>query len=78
MTVTKPICPFCYRQEMDLDEHFVNCENYQKALTKIRCPLCNEKLKVGPNQKNIHKKYHWKNKCKVVNIMKEMGKKSTF
>ena len=39
-----------------------------KALSKERCPLCNDKLKEGPN-----KEYHWKYKCKVVNIMKESG-----
>jgi hypothetical protein len=63
------ICPFCYCQELSLDDHFKNCENYMKALSKERCPLCNDKLKEGPN-----KKYHWKYKCKVVNIMKESGK----
>ena len=63
------ICPFCYCQELNLDEHFKNCENYMKALSKERCPLCNDKLKEGPN-----KKYHWKYKCKVVDIMKESGK----
>ena len=63
------ICPFCYCQELNLDEHFKSCENYMKALNKERCLLCNDKLKEGPN-----KKYHWKYKCKVVNIMKEGGK----
>ena len=63
------ICPFCYCQELNLDEHFKSCENYTKALSKERCPLCNDKLKEGPN-----KKYHWKYKCKVVDIMKESGK----
>ena len=68
-TVNKQICPFCYCQELNLDDHFKNCENYMKALSKERCPLCNDKLKESPN-----KKYHWKYKCKVVNIMKESGK----
>ena len=68
-TVNKKICPFCYCQELSLDDHFKSCENYMKALSKERCPLCNDKLKEGPN-----KKYHWKYKCKVVNIMKENGK----
>ena len=68
-TVNKQICPFCYCQEFSLDDHFKNCENYMKALSKERCPLCNDKLNEGPN-----KKYHWKYKCKVVNIMKESGK----
>ena len=63
-TMNKQICPFCYCQELNLDDHFTSCENYMKALSKERCPLCNDKLKEGPN-----KKYHWKYKCKVVNIM---------
>ena len=69
-TVNKQsICPFCYCQVLNLDEHFKSCENYTKALLKERCPLCNDKLKEGPN-----KKYHWKYKCQVLDIMKESGK----
>ena len=71
--MTLQICPFCYHQELDLDEHFNSCDNYMKAMSKEKCPLCNEKLKDGAD-----KKLHWKFKCKVVNIMKGIGKPSSI
>ena len=63
------ICPFCYKQDFDLDEHFKKCTQYKSALEEPKCRLCNETLVQGQN-----KWLHWKNNCKVVNMMKESGK----
>ena len=62
-------CPFCNDEVLNLEKHFNLCDKYQIALSKDACTLCNEILKSGRS-----KGLHWKDKCSVINKMKQKRK----
>ena len=56
----RQICVFCKTEEVNqyLDDHVMNCAEYQKALTQDTCPLCH--INVGDSMR-----IHLRLRCKL-------------